>query len=102
MEAADAARFDPHRLTGSAAFTTHLGVSIVGNCLDTLRQLPADSVDLVITSPPYDRQGKYRDGERYVRQWYADTFLKVTSEVLRVLAPKGSFVLNYPVQAPRR
>jgi site-specific DNA-methyltransferase (adenine-specific) len=87
--------FHPQQLAREGDFTTALGVSIIGNCLDVLRQIPDDSIDLVITSPPYDRQGKYRDGERYVRQWYEDTFLKVTGEILRVLQPRGSFVLNY-------
>ncbi len=89
------APFDPRQLATEAAFTTELGISIVGNCLDTLQAIPDDSLDLVITSPPYDRQGKYRDGERYVREWYEDTFLKVTGEILRTLSPHGSFVLNY-------
>jgi site-specific DNA-methyltransferase (adenine-specific) len=57
--------------------------------------VPDGGVDLVVTSPPYDRQGKYRDGEAYGRAWYRDTFLQVTGEVLRVLQPRGSFVLNY-------
>jgi len=82
-------------LGGGSAFRTKLGVLIIGNCVDTLRQLPAESIDLVITSPPYDRQGKYGDGERYERAWYEDFFLKVTSEIFRVLQAEGSFVLNY-------
>jgi DNA modification methylase len=57
--------------------------------------LDDESVDLVITSPPYDRQGKYRDGQGYERGWYEDFFLKVTGEIYRVLQPHGSFVLNY-------
>lgn len=82
-------------LEGAAAYRTGLGILIVGDCIDILRSLPSDSVDLVITSPPYDRQAKYSDGERYDRAWYEDLFLKVTGEILRVLQPHGSFVLNY-------
>lgn len=89
------ARFNPHDFASLGSFSTDLGVLVVGDCLDTLRQIPDDSLDLVITSPPYDRQGKYSDGERYERAWYEDTFMKVTSEVLRALQPNGSFVLNY-------
>jgi len=88
-------RFDPRRLGGEEDFATELGVAVVGDCLDVLRQVPDGGIDLVVTSPPYDHQGKYRDGERYARQWYQDTFLKVSGEVLRVLQPRGSFVLNY-------
>jgi site-specific DNA-methyltransferase (adenine-specific) len=86
-------RFDA--LRRQAAFSTDLGAMYVGNCLDLLRSIPADTLDLVITSPPYDRQGKYADGERYERAWYEDFFLKISSEVHRVLQPHGSFVLNY-------
>lgn len=52
-------------------------------------------MDLVVTSPPYDGQSKYGNGENYERDWYRETFLAVTAEVYRVLKPTGSFVLNY-------
>jgi len=68
---------------------------IVGDCLTVLKKLPEDSVDLFVTSPPYDHQGKYGDGERYGRAWYEGFFLEVTGEILRTLKPHGSFVLNY-------
>jgi site-specific DNA-methyltransferase (adenine-specific) len=57
--------------------------------------LPDNSLDLVVTSPPYDGQPKYGNGETYGRDWYEGVFLEVTGEVLRVLQPHGSFVLNY-------
>jgi hypothetical protein len=67
----------------------------VADCLDVLRELPDESVDLVITSPPYDRQPKYGNGETYRHDWYSGFFLKTTAEILRVVKPHGSFVLNY-------
>lgn len=76
-------------------FSTALGQLVVGDCLEVLRALPTESVDLVITSPPYDGQPKYGDGEPYDRDWYRGFFLEVTAEILRVLKPHGSFVLNY-------
>ena len=51
--------------------------------------MESDSVDLFITSPPYDGQPKYGDGEQYEREWYASTFLAVTAEIYRVLKPSG-------------
>jgi site-specific DNA-methyltransferase (adenine-specific) len=81
--------------TVDPSFTTALGSLFVGSCLDVLRELADDSVDLVVTSPPYDRQPKYRNGENYQDDWYHGFFLKVTAEILRVLRPHGSFVLNY-------
>ena len=76
-------------------FATKLGHLVFGDCLSTLRKLPADFADLVITSPPYDGQAKYGNGERYERDWYAGFFLEVTREIRRVLKSHGSFVLNY-------
>jgi DNA modification methylase len=88
-------RFSPDRLARDGDLVTGLGACVVADCLEVLRQVPDESLDLVITSPPYDRQGKYRDGERYPREWYEGTFLEVTGEILRALRPRGSFVLNY-------
>jgi site-specific DNA-methyltransferase (adenine-specific) len=77
------------------AHTTSLGALFVGDGLDMLLEVPDDSVDLVVTSPPYDRQPKYGNGERYRNDWYRGYFLKLTGEIRRVLSPRGSFVLNY-------
>jgi len=77
------------------AFKTELGALFIGDCLSILRSLPDNSVDLVVTSPPYDGQSKYGNGERYERDWYSGFFLEVTAEVLKKLKPHGSFVLNY-------
>jgi site-specific DNA-methyltransferase (adenine-specific)/site-specific DNA-methyltransferase (cytosine-N4-specific) len=85
----------PHSLSIPAAVGTELGAMYVVDCLDLLRELPDECVDLVVTSPPYDRQPRYANGESYLREWYCGFFLKVTAEVLRVLKPHGSLVLNY-------
>lgn len=82
-------------LNQSGTHTTELGTLVVSDCLDVLRQIPDETLDLVITSPPYDGQPKYGNGERYERDWYEDVFLKVSREILRTLKPAGSFVLNY-------
>ena len=78
-----------------AFFKTDLGQVVVGDCLDILRGLGEETVDLVVTSPPYDGQPKYGNGEKYERDWYAGFFMEVAAEILRVLKPHGSFVLNY-------
>lgn len=85
----------PGSLHTAAAFTTDFGALVVDDCLNVLRQVPDDTFDLVVTSPPYDGQPKYGNGETYERDWYEDVFTKVTAEVLRTLKPHGSFVLNY-------
>src|SRR4030081_1807391 len=82
-------------LRARAAHRTELGAFVVADALDVVEGLPSASVDLVVTSPPYDRQGKYRDGRAYGRGGHEGFFLKLTAEVHRLLAPHGSFVLNY-------
>jgi site-specific DNA-methyltransferase (adenine-specific) len=66
---------------------------IHGDCLEVIPTLPANSIDLIITSPPYaDNRKKSYKGiptNRYVK-W----FLPISSELKRVLKPEGSFVLN--------
>lgn len=85
----------PASLVEQARFTTDLGALFVDDCLAVLRQIPENTLDLVLTSPPYDGQPRYGNGEKYERGWYEDTLLKITAEVLRALKPDGSFVLNY-------
>lgn len=76
-------------------YETYFGEVYCMDALDFLRGLPSDSVDLFITSPPYDGQPKYQDGQTYSRTWYRNTFLPIAEEILRVLSPTGNFVLNY-------
>jgi hypothetical protein len=85
----------PAAVTDAAVFHTSLGAFVVDDCLRVLHQIPDDTIDLVITSPPYDGQPKYGNGEKYEREWYADFFRLVTAEILRTLKPHGSFILNY-------
>ena len=64
-----------------------------GDCLDVLAGLPADSVNLIVTSPPYGNQRKHTyggvDPDKYV-----DWFIPRADAMRRVLRPDGSFVLN--------
>ena len=85
----------PDTLAENVMFHTGLGAVVIGDCLEVLRQLPSESINLVVTSPPYDGQPKYKDGESYSRDWYQGYFMEVAAEILRILRPDGSFVLNY-------
>lgn len=85
----------PDEILAAAEFRTDLGALVLDDCLKVLRLLPSESLDLVVTSPPYDRQPRYGNGETYGRGWYEGFFLDVTAEILRTLRPNGSFVLNY-------
>src|SRR5881392_3411343 len=66
---------------------------VQGDCLAVLPQLPADSIDLIVTSPPYADNRKHTYGGISPDQ-YVDWFLPITAELLRVLKPTGTFVLN--------
>lgn len=64
-----------------------------GDCQKELGKLPDNSVDLIFTSPPYADSRKNTYGgvspDKYV-EW----FLPISAELLRVLKPTGTFVLN--------
>ena len=66
---------------------------ILGDSREKLSELDDSSVDLIITSPPYADQRKNTYGgitpEKYV-EW----FLPISKELLRVLKPSGTFILN--------
>lgn len=66
---------------------------ILGDCRLELLAIPDDSVDLVFTSPPYADQRKNSYGGISPDE-YVEWFLPVSEQLLRVLKPTGSFVLN--------
>ena len=60
--------------------------------------IPSDSIDLVITSPPYFQQRRYNagnesGGEKIVTD-YIDAIYEVFHECIRVIKPTGSVVFN--------
>ena len=66
-----------------------------GDCVRGMAALPADLVDVVMTSPPYNlgiKYGKYDDHQ--VRDTYLKWSLEWGAQVQRVLKDKGSFFLN--------
>lgn len=71
---------------------------ILGDVFEKLPEIPSESVDLVITSPPYWGLRNYGiDGQLGLEptmEAYLDNTLRWVKEVWRVLKPTGSFVLN--------
>jgi len=65
----------------------------LGDCGLVLKDIPDNSVDLIFTSPPYADQRKSTYGG-IAPDKYVEWFLPITSELLRVLKPTGTFVLN--------
>ena len=68
-----------------------------GNALAVLAELPADSINCAMTSPPYWRKREYENGglglESTSRD-YVRGLAAICSETKRVLKPEGSFWLN--------
>ncbi|OUJ07109.1 site-specific DNA-methyltransferase [Acetobacter malorum] len=68
---------------------------IRGDCLRALRRMEADSVDVIITSPPYNIGLSYRSyPDRKEEDEYLDWMLDVAHGLRRVLRADGSFFLN--------
>ncbi len=75
-----------------------------GDSLEILRTLPDESVDLVITSPPFlalrsylptDHEHKHREmGSEATPGAYVDSLMLVVEECRRVLAPHGSIAIE--------
>ena len=70
----------------------------LGDSKELLKELQDNSVDLIFTSPPYADSRKNTYGgitpEKYV-EW----FLPISEELLRVLKPDGTFILNIKEKA---
>lgn len=64
-----------------------------GDSKALLKQLPDNSVDLIITSPPYADQRKNTYGGIH-HDKYVEWFLPISQQLLRVLKPSGTFILN--------
>ena len=70
-----------------------------GDALFLLKLLPEESVDLIITSPPYYLQRSYNEAgmgighERSVDR-YIDSLIEVFNETVRVIKPTGNIVFN--------
>ena len=58
------------------------------NCLDGLKTLDDNSINLTVTSPPYDNLRTYGD----VTDWSFDIFKPIADEVYRVTKPGGIVV----------
>ena len=69
-----------------------------GDCLDVMRTIPDNSVDLIVTSPPYADARRHTYGGVSTDE-YVDWFCERAVEMYRILTPTGSFVLNIKEKA---
>ena len=83
------------------------------DCMEGIKQLEDNSVDLIITSPPYNNYHNRRTQKKREDYWkrtnidydnyndkmsdeeYMDWQIKVINEMLRVLKPTGTIAYNH-------
>lgn len=74
-----------------------LPLFLIGDSFNILKSFPLNSIDCIITSPPYWGQRVYANGgiglEEKSEQFIAN-LLKIVNELKRVLKPTGSFWFN--------
>ena len=84
----------PSTLTQSVpAYRTDLGAMFHVDSSQGMAALPTESVDLVVTSPPYALHFKKEYGNADKNE-YVDWFRPFGEQLFRILKPHGSFVLN--------
>ena len=66
---------------------------LLGDCRERLKDIPDESIDLIVTSPPYADRRKHTYGG-VAPDEYVEWFLPISAELRRVLKPTGTFILN--------
>lgn len=74
-------------------YTTQWGRAYVADSLELLPLLPPESIDLVVTSPPFALQRKKEYGNE-TEDAHVEWLLRFAEPIGRVLKPTGSFVLD--------
>lgn len=91
---------------------------ILGDCLSEMSKLESDSIDLIVTSPPYNKKGlsggKINPGNQIWKKFnidyseyddnlpeeeYQKWMIEVLNEMKRIIKPNGSIFFNHK---PRR
>jgi len=74
-------------------YETKLGTAYCGDSLELMRQLPDNSVNLILTSPPFalTRQKEYGNKQE---EEYIDWFMQFSKEFYRLLTDDGSLVID--------
>jgi DNA modification methylase len=75
------------------SYETKLGKAYWADCLTVLRKIPSNSINLVITSPPFALRTKKKYGNVSAEE-YCNWFRPYAKEVFRVLQARGSFVID--------
>jgi site-specific DNA-methyltransferase (adenine-specific) len=81
----------------------YLNKITTGDCREVMREMPANSIDLMVTSPPYgvgiaydvhDDDMNFESYKEFSREWLSEAF--------RVLKPDGRLALNIPYEINRQ
>lgn len=76
---------------------------VCGDCLEGMKLIPDNSIDLIITSPPYNLGNNHHTGSKKT-QGYSDAMLEtnyqqwqtaILKECYRILMPDGSMFYNH-------
>lgn len=71
---------------------------LVGDCIESMKQLPDESVDMCVTSPPYYGLRNYQNDDQIGLEstlgGYIANMVAVFKEVHRILKPHGTLWLN--------
>lgn len=82
---------------GYAAERSSLPLLLLGDASVILKEIPDQSIDCILTSPPYWRKRKYDTGELGLEKDFRDYIHNLATiflELKRILRPEGSFWLN--------
>jgi adenine-specific DNA-methyltransferase len=79
--------FVDRKLVENFSLSEHI-VVYFGDCLDLLRTIPNDSIQLIVTSPPYNIGKEYE--KRLKLELYFNQQSNVIKECVRCLSPQGS------------
>jgi len=90
---------------------------LTGDCLEKMGEIPDDSIDCIVTSPPYNKKGLSRQQKTSNQIWqkykidyssyddnmpeseYKSWMINIINEMVRVIKPNGSIFFNHK---PRR
>jgi len=71
---------------------------LLGDSREALKTLNDNTIDLIVTSPPYADRRKNTYGGISPKE-YVSWFLPISEQLLRVLKPTGTFILNIKEKA---
>lgn len=80
-------------LIGKSYYQTQFGAAFLGDSLKLMKSIPDNSVDLILTSPPFalTRQKEYGNKQE---EEYLNWFMEFAKEFYRLIKPEGSLAID--------